>query len=101
MGYILPINNEQYNQYTNRIIRKDGSPFKVKSVEKITMRAKLKGKTDYEDKYKEAKFITKNYCIKKSSNEDESELDLTDVQGEGKDYEADLTGKGKNFNECV
>lgn len=94
MGYILPINNEQYNQYANRIIRKDGSPFVVKPVQKITMRAKLKGKTDYEDKYEEAKFI-KKYVIKKADNNKNSDA-TTD-----NDCEADLTGKGKYFNEIV
>lgn len=73
VGYILPINNEQSNQYTNRIIRKDGPPFVVKPVEKVTMRAKLKGKTDYEDQYEEVK------ARKKS----------------------EITGKGKHFNETV
>jgi hypothetical protein len=79
MGYILPINNEQSAQYTNRIIRKDGPPFVVKPVEKITIRAKLKGKTNYEDQYEEAK----------------DRKELTEHNG------SDITGKGKHFNETV
>lgn len=74
MGYILPINNEQSAQYTNRIIRKDGPPFVVKPVEKVTMRAKLKGKTDYDDQYE------KNTKARK---------------------QPETTEKGKHFNETV
>lgn len=94
MGYILPINHEQYNQYANRLIRKDGPPFVVKPVQKITMRAKLKGKTNYEDKYEETKAI-KKYVIKKA----ESSKDQ--VESIVEDCEADLTGKGKHFDEIV
>lgn len=90
MGYILPINNEQSAQYTNRIIRKDGPLFVVKPVEKVTMRAKLKGKTDYEDKYEEAK-ARKKYIYKQNKNSKEP--------AEHNDSEA--TGKGKYFNETV
>jgi len=94
MGYILPINHEQYNQYANRIIRKDGPPFVVKPVQKITMRAKLKGKTDYEEKYEETKVI-KNFVVKKKDKCEESAVKHDD------ECEAELTGKGKHFNEVV
>lgn len=94
MGYILPINNEQSVQYTNRIIRKDGPPFVVKAVEKVTMRARLKGKTDYEDKYEEAK-ARKKYVYK--NNKDSKE------QAEHNNFsnDSDFTGKGKHFNETI
>ncbi|HHY72423.1 MAG TPA: hypothetical protein GX497_04195 [Bacillus bacterium] len=93
MSYILPINHEQYNQYANRVIRKDGPPFVVKPVQKSTLRAKLKGKTDYEDKYEEAKLIRK-YVVKKDKQND---LDETVPE----ECEADITGKGKYINEVV
>ena len=96
MGYILPVNHEQYNQYANRVVRKEGPHFIVKPVQKVTLRAKLKGKTDYDDKYEEAKVI-KNYVIKKK-NEDE---ELSAVHNPIEDSEADITGKGKYFNETV
>lgn len=96
MGYILPINHEQYNQYANRVVRKDGPPFKVKRVQKITIREKLKGKTDYEDKYQEVRGIRK-YVIKNRDYLPDQEDKVEAVNTN----EAEITGKGQNFDEII
>lgn len=94
MGYILPVNHEQYTQYANRTIRKDGPAFITKPVEKVTIRAKLKGKTNYQEKYEEAKQLHHDH-------DKEAINDAVQDQEQIDHCMADLTGKGTLFNEVI
>ncbi|WP_017754671.1 hypothetical protein [Calidifontibacillus oryziterrae] len=97
MGYILPLNHEQYTQYANRTIRKDTSGFKLAPVQRVTIRTKLKGKTNYEDKYEEIKQLqdgnSKEIERVETTGFERDDLDEKDL--------AELTGKGTLFNEVI
>ncbi|NSL51426.1 hypothetical protein [Calidifontibacillus erzurumensis] len=95
MGYILPMNHEQYQQYANRVIRKDGSPFTVKRAQKVNLDAKLKNNPEFTEKYYAAKPV-KNYAVKKREKTKQKIAQST-IQ----DVEAEITGKGQNFNDKV
>lgn len=93
MGYILPLNQEQYTQYANRTIRKDVQPFTLIPVQKPTIRTKLKGKTIYEERYN---------ALKLQRHDGDEKQKIKKVNPDVIDYcVANLTGKGTLFNEVI
>ncbi|WP_052158756.1 hypothetical protein [Halobacillus sp. BBL2006] len=96
MGYILPINHYQYQDYQRRTIQTDRSPFMLEQVFKATLNSKLKqhdqpreqDRKDYQSQklYTSADFHAGKAHPHSSQHE--------------KIY-SEVTGKGQNFSETI
>lgn len=94
MGYILPITHYQYTQYANRTIRTNDSPFVLLPVVKSSLEKKLHDNEnrellDFSNELKEKQTI--DALTKKSTHTDDSINYLL----------AEITGKGRHFNEFI
>lgn len=93
MGYILPINQTQYQQYAERELRTEQNPFRFMPVDKVNNH--LNTFQFYEDPRQSNPLNVKrnesswNVQHKKYTREKAEQL-----------Y-SELTGKGKKFNEVV
>lgn len=95
MGYILPVDNNQYKQYEkNQITKKEKTPYMLEDVQRPTIQTKLK-KDKYEvfDDHGEQKEHVTN-------NKNQNKQNVVEVEQETIDYYvAELTGKGQHFND--
>ncbi|MBO8156301.1 MAG: hypothetical protein H0Z32_07580 [Bacillaceae bacterium] len=91
MGYILPIQHHQYQDYHKRTIRTNKNPFFLEGPFPVELNSKLKEKKNKEKKSKEQrKPLTAIYAARNVHAIEHSEKIL-----------AELTGKGKHVNEKV
>jgi hypothetical protein len=97
MGYILPVNHYQYQDYQRRTLQTDRSPFMLEKVFKASLNGKLKqhsqpreqGRKDYQSSrklYTSYDFHAGKEYIHSSQHE--------------KIY-SEVTGKGQNFSETI
>ncbi len=82
MGYIVPINHEQYTQYANRQMPVKIDPIKLYPVKEATLKAKFENQR-YE------LILNYGYVLKKSRKEDSQHMIAT------------ITGKGKFIDELI
>ncbi|WP_102347293.1 hypothetical protein [Bacillus sp. Marseille-P3661] len=89
MGYILPLNHEQYTQYANRtIMKKHVRSFTLAPVYKVTLHTKMNNSAEPNEQNEKPKPV--------------DERVLHEPKGKNADiYMADITGKGTLFNEVV
>lgn len=99
MGYILPVNNDQYAQYANRTTQKDAPPMTLAKVYKPTLDKKFDEKVeDEKHKYEDQDEHKDEETTKGPLKLD----DQTDAEIEAaEEIFHDLTGKGQNFDETV
>jgi hypothetical protein len=87
MGYILPVNHDQYKQYAIRASKRKEFPFSVDPVEKVHFH-KVKAKKEW-DELNRPDFVRNTYRRK-----------VVDQKIIDQHY-SKLTGKGKYINEVV
>ncbi|MEC5423582.1 hypothetical protein QGM71_08770 [Virgibacillus sp. C22-A2] len=86
MGYILPIQHYQYNDYQNRIIKDKQNYFMIEKPFKVILE---KQHQEVENQY--------NFLI----NPNESALVNSPGTSASESVYGTLTGKGKNFSESI
>lgn len=92
MGYILPINNYQSQQYTNRTSNRANSPFMLPPVFKSTMIKKIKDSNRENTEFDQMKeFYIPDTSNQKTHSKPKVNYELISV----------ITGKGINFNESI
>ncbi|WLR51624.1 hypothetical protein LC040_01605 [Bacillus tianshenii] len=95
MGYILPINHQQYREYRKREESKDKPQFPLEPVERVARYGNVR-RNNEEDLYD---FNRAGARIPREMNYDhlvkEVEDEIVDT------YFAEITGRGLNFNEYV
>lgn len=98
MGYILPINHYQYQDYQRRTIQTERSPFALEQVFKATLDSKLEqhdqpreeDRKDYQDMSKQL-FTPAHMHVGHTH---------TQPQANERIY-SEMTGKGQNFSETI
>lgn len=93
MGYILPVNHYQYQDYHKRTIPTEGSPFVLHKVYKATLDSKLNDRKN--PNYQ----VRKEYPIKRLHTSLDFHAGKTSVKRE-KIY-SEMTGKGEHFSETI
>jgi hypothetical protein len=92
MGYLLPINNYQSAQYTNRTANRSFTPFMLPPVFKVNIEKKLKEQNRESQEYAK---IEKNSDLlstkENASNKPKVNYELIST----------ITGKGIHFNESI
>ena len=81
MGYIAPVNNEPVTQYVNRSLPQKRKPLKAFPIAKLTIGAKLKGRTqsfDHKQPY-QLHFTKKNLPAYNSN-----EIMISEITGKGR-----------------
>ncbi len=88
MGYILPINHDQYTQYANRTAANRQPDLTLSPVQRATLDTKLRnyGQGNLEQ-YKPVGFLYEGTKVKKTKKFDE--------------ILAEMTGKGYKINESI
>ncbi|MGP7817236.1 hypothetical protein [Niallia sp. 01092] len=90
MGYILPITNYQYEQYTLREIGKKTNPYKQQEISRIfPINNRLQKETKDANEN-----IFNHISVSHSNNQMHENKDISLL-------EAQLTGKGRNFHAFV
>ncbi|MBM6618182.1 hypothetical protein [Bacillus suaedaesalsae] len=92
MGYILPINNYQSQQYSNRTSNRANSPFMLPPVFKTTIIRKINDSNRENTEFDQMKeFNIPSNSHNKSRTKPKVNYELISV----------ITGKGINFNESI
>lgn len=99
MGYILPINHYQYQDYQNRTIQRERSPFVLERVFKSTLDSKLgDDNKPREEDLKEYQEMNERILYTPSTLHIAKEMIKKD---QDEQVYSDVTGKGKNFSETI
>lgn len=92
MGYIMPIDNYQYQKYQERVTKEEKDPFPIEKLYPIPFQQQ------YHYKNTEEEFTRSN-----STQADNNEMELLDkekltfVKEQNQQIYANITGKGKRF----
>ncbi|GGF15271.1 hypothetical protein GCM10010954_12360 [Halobacillus andaensis] len=98
MGYILPIQHYQYQDYQQRVTSDERSPFALDRVFKVTLDHKLKEYyTPREQDRKNSQYLHHQLHTPKTVHYNEKKR-ATDL--EEKVY-SEVTGKGQRFSETI
>ncbi|MCA0983780.1 hypothetical protein LCL89_06880 [Halobacillus yeomjeoni] len=92
MGYILPFNHYQYDDYKNRTIQTERSPFILDEIHKVELKTKLEERKAYQNKTGESDEPSKLNLGKKQMQSHSSMAEKIYSQ---------ITGKGKHFSETI
>ncbi|UOQ43409.1 hypothetical protein MUN89_15990 [Halobacillus salinarum] len=98
MGYILPITHFQYNDYQQRNVRKERSPFELNQVFKATLDSKLT------DQYKKREEDRKQFQELSPALYTPHHVHMASQKQQPEQKEqvfSRLTGKGRNFSESI
>lgn len=90
MAYILPVSNNQYEQYTERDIKKNYDPFHIGPLNK----ANATSTNNHANMV-----VAQGTPYKKAIKKKRSAIKKVSYHNEGKISE--ITGKGRNFNERI
>ncbi len=93
MGYVIPVDNYQYQQYQNRVTNEKRDPFPIEKLYPIQFGMHYKQEHTKEDPKKGYTPITKNRQVNTPSYEEEYHQKHI--------IYAEVTGKGKNFQAKV
>ncbi|WP_181349113.1 hypothetical protein [Thalassobacillus sp. CUG 92003] len=96
MGYILPVQPFQYQDYQNRTVQRDATPFTLERVFKATLDSKLtdnKKEHPREEDRKEYQELSSKIITTSHVHAAESTL--------AQEVYADVTGKGGRFSESI
>ncbi|SFJ66462.1 hypothetical protein SAMN04487936_103245 [Halobacillus dabanensis] len=99
MGYILPINHYQYQDYQVRTTKDERSPFAFEKVFKATLDNKLKQNEPYSQK--RLKYQKLNGIHIPRTTHAVSRVSQPPHPEEGDAILSKMTGKGQNFSETV
>lgn len=101
MGYILPINHYQYQDYQVRTTQKERSPFALDKVFKASLNSKLKQdhprEHDLLDEQRMSGLYTPASFYAKPANENGN----YEKGPHREDIYSEVTGKGRNFSETI
>lgn len=97
MGYILPLNHQQYREYRKRDEQKEISPYTLEPVQHTPRYGRVQ-RNSAEDLYDFSRAsVQKRDTSTKSYDHLVKQVDPEIVDN----YFSDITGKGRNFNEYV
>ncbi|WP_404451761.1 hypothetical protein LG329_15670 [Virgibacillus necropolis] len=91
MGYILPITHFQYQDYQNRVTKKDQDPYYIEHPYKVILDTKSREMEAEEETRNNGKPFKPNYYYKPMHTEDPMNEKMY----------SKLTGKGLHFSETI
>lgn len=91
MGYILPITHFQYQDYQNRVTKKEDDPFYIEHPYKVILDTKSREMEEREDTLENGKPNKTNYYNK--------QMPVEQIKND-KIY-SNITGKGQHFSESI